>query len=180
MYHTELSQYLDGLTVKPDTKDKARKAITAFIEQLSQTGRTWPCETDYEDYTARSQACGYSDKTIRDNIPRIKKFFAWLQKENEPMLEYETEAIDVQAIEHNEPVELNSNTLKSKRVKGVKRVQVSVYLEPETYNILLELSKLKNNSIGDIISKAASEMAKKNAAKAERIRQALQGIEMEY
>ena len=68
-----------------------------------------------------------------------------------------------------------------KRQKGVKRVQVSIYLEPEIYKIMTALSRLSGASVADMSAKATTEFAKKNSGKAEKVIQALQDIDnIEY
>lgn len=65
--------------------------------------------------------------------------------------------------------------------KRVKRVQVSVYLMPETYSVLLSMSSKTHESVSDIVAKSADNLAKKNFEKARMIEEALKGIEeIEY
>ena len=66
------------------------------------------------------------------------------------------------------------------RTKGVKRVQISVYLQPETYDTLLAISSVTHETVSDMVSKSADELAKKNFANAQKVKEALQGITMEY
>lgn len=64
--------------------------------------------------------------------------------------------------------------------KRVKRVQVSVYLMPETYDTLLAMSSTSHENVSDIVAKAADNLAKKNFAMAQKVKEVLQGIEIEY
>ena len=61
-----------------------------------------------------------------------------------------------------------------------KRVQVSVYLEPNTYEALQTLSIISGNSVSDMLSKAGDELAQKNYNTAMQVRERLQGFTMEY
>ena len=84
----------------------------------------------------------------------------------------------------SEPVGIiQSNTTgeNSTKPKRVKRVQVSVYLMPETYSVLLSMSSKTHESVSDIVAKSADNLAKKNFEKARMIEEALKGIEeIEY
>ena len=66
------------------------------------------------------------------------------------------------------------------KTKGVKRIQISVYLTPETHDRLLALSSATHESVSDMIAKSAEEFARKNAETAEQIKAALQGFTVEY
>ena len=61
-----------------------------------------------------------------------------------------------------------------------KSIHVSVYLQPETYDTLLAISSVTHETISDMVSKSADELAKKNFANAQKVKEALQGITMEY
>lgn len=82
--------------------------------------------------------------------------------------ETQTEATDFQTVEEK------------KTRRGIRRVQVSVYLNPETYGILHTLSSVTHYSVSDMLSKAGDELAKKNQATAEQVRERLQGFKVEY
>lgn len=66
------------------------------------------------------------------------------------------------------------------KVKGVKRVQISVYLTQEAYDTLSALSSVAHESVSDIIAKCAERFARKNEATAEQIKNVLQDFTIEY
>ena len=74
----------------------------------------------------------------------------------------------------------NTTKKKGKKQKGVKRIQVSVYLLPETYDTLLAMSSTTHESVSDMLAKSADNLAEKNRAKAQKIKELLQGIKLEY
>lgn len=78
-------------------------------------------------------------------------------------------------------IQSNTTDENSTKPKRVKRVQVSVYLMPETYSVLLSMSSKTHESVSDIVAKSADNLAKKNFEKARMIEEALKGIEeIEY
>lgn len=56
------------------------------------------------------------------------------------------------------------------RTRGVKRVQVSVYLQPETYEGMRDISGYLHKSIGDILAEYADKFVQDNQSALEEIR----------
>lgn len=73
-----VEEYVQSLSVSEAEKRRNRKDITAFQEILTKHGRTWPEESDYQEF--RQSATDKNPKTTEDRIRRIKKYFDTLQK----------------------------------------------------------------------------------------------------
>ncbi len=177
MFEKELEEYLSTLKGRgggeagSELKKKVTSAVTAMSKILDAQGLTRPDERSYQTYRDNSTV---DNSNTAVNINRIKKFFSWLdERSNEIAVNNEnTEITEATQDTEFEPV---------KRQKGVKRVQVSIYLEPDIYKIMTALSRLSGESVADMSAKATTEFAKKNSVKAERVMQALQDIEnIEY
>ncbi len=181
-----------GTPAGKDLKRKTRRALEGMMAILLESGHEQPDENDYAEY---EECSAYDEKGTDQDIKRIKRYFEPQEERNEQLsmipeeeltegmkepeptaTENESESFGAaEAVKASEAVKARKS-----RTKGVKRVQVSVYLEPETYETMKALSSLTHESIGDMIGKAAKELAKKNEAKAKEILRVLQGFEMEY
>lgn len=180
----------DGISVaQPETQRKATNAINDFKAYLSKRGKTIPDELDIEAYRIESK----SSKTNTDfKIKHIRGYYALNDERSKqkPMTEGNVKEPETQntgvddgaSTERtavNEPASLPKQGRKRSK-NGEKRVPVSVYLEPETYNIMNTLAGLMNRSIGDIAASTLSEFAKKNAskieAKAAEVKEALEAV----
>ena len=206
MLSTEaIKTYTEGLTGGHDKKKKVKTALTRFMEYQKQHGLDSASESDIASFMSENagkwqQSITYENH-IRDyfGFPKVKKEDKQLNLEMTDTLQGKTaiqdtieegsnismeETITLQsedvikeiqreATEH-EPVE------EKKTRRGVRRVQVSVYLMPETYDVLHTLSSVTHDSVSDMLSKAGNELAKKNQATAEQVRERLQGFKVEY
>lgn len=146
----------DGEPAQSETKRRARAAVTDFKEFLAEIGKTWPDESDYADYLSRND-----NTTTRQRLSFIRRYFEERSK-NTVMLE-------------------NEKTTVSKQ----KKVQISCYLERETYDTLKVLAQATSTSIGEILSNCATALAKKNIdngvyKQATTALQALNSITLEY
>lgn len=96
LYESEIKEYLSLLKGKKpgemagkSSKDKTKNALADFMLILSEHGRNWPNDSDYQEYRECST---YSENETTQNERRIKKFFAWLEptrkEKNEVAEEY--------------------------------------------------------------------------------------------
>lgn len=93
MYQQEFDAYKAELTCSDGEKNKIRNALADFMMILNEHGRTWPDERDYSEYHGMSiQHDNSKDlQTTKQNITRIRKFFAWLEKERTPLTQRATQ-----------------------------------------------------------------------------------------
>lgn len=173
-----------GTPAGKDLKRKTRRALEGMMAILLESGHEQPDESDYAEY---EECSAYDEKGTEQDIKRIKRYFKPKEERSEQLSMIPEEEL-TEGMKEPEPTATEIETLpkaeavnpRKKRTKGEKRVQVSVYLEPEIYETMKALSSITHESIGDMIGKAAKELAKKNEAKAKEILRVLQGFEMEY
>ena len=60
------------------------------------------------------------------------------------------------------------------------RVQVSVYLDRNTYEIVKDIAAFSGDTLSDIIARLAEGFAQKNAGELERLRQTIRGTKFNY
>lgn len=196
-----------GGKATPGTKDKRRKILLGILSVLQASGHDEPDEGDYVAY--RDSQSNNSD-TIKDYETKIRTFFSWLTQERSnittPMTQAEQErseadmeTLPIEEPSHaesvdagtwpeneptqNEPLPLKAVKGKGGRPKGEKRVQISVYLGQEAYDILRLMADINGASIGETAAQLLDRVAEKNRAKvqatAEAISKAKQGFNIE-
>lgn len=184
-----------GTPAGKDLKRKTRRALEGMMAILLESGHEQPDESDYAEY---EECSAYDEKGTEQDIKRIKRYFKPKEERSEQLLmipeekltegmkDPEPTATGIEALPESEHVSENESELfgarkaRKPRTKGEKRVQVSVYLEPETYETMKALSSLTHKSIGDMIAQAAEKLAEKNESQAKEILRVLQGFEMKY
>lgn len=147
-----------GEPAQPETKRRARTALESFTKFLEERGKSWPDETDYEDYTSKQP----NNSTTKQRLSYIRRYFE--ERSNNTVM-----------VESKNTVILNTE----------KKKQVSVYLERDIYDTLRVLAQATSTSIGDILSNCATRVAKKNTTngvlqQATTALQALSNITLEY
>ena len=159
-----IDSFVEGLTGRtgeaalPETKRRARLALTSFTEFLAERGKSWPDETDYETFKSIEP----DNTTTRQRMSYIRRY-------------YEERSNNTAMVENDNTTTLNTE----------KKKQVSVYLERDTYETLKVLAQATSTSIGDILSNCATRIAKKNVAngvleQATTALKALSNITLEY
>ncbi len=178
-----------GKPAGKDLKRKTRNALRGMMAILLDRKTTEPEheEPDERDYTEYRESSLCEEKSIDQDIKRIRRYFAPQAERSDQLLMIPEEEMTAVM---NEPEQVtgldegatavSESVKKRSRRKGEKRVQVSVYLDKETHETLKALSSLTHESIGDMIAKTAKELAKKNAVKANEILKVLQGFTIEY
>ena len=86
LYRSEIERYIETLPGKKpgesagqSSKKKTRNALADFMLILSKHGRTWPEQSDYDEYRAGKP----DNETTKQNVKRIERFFAWLEPRKE-------------------------------------------------------------------------------------------------
>lgn len=80
LYEHEIEIYIANMVTNKGTpasdteKQKTRKALADITALLNERGHSWPDAGDYDTYSG-----GHNDKTTKQNVSRIEKFFAWLK-----------------------------------------------------------------------------------------------------
>lgn len=152
MFEEKLEVYLSAQPRKDDEKRKIRKAVKDFMLLLREQGRAWPEEADYKAYERAMQADDKSAGTIRDNVSRIRKFFASVSSEAEgvnlPDESSESSVPSAQASVRNEE-STGSDQLASRRF--------SLLLPPDMYSSLEWLSQYDKCSVARVIIQACTE-----------------------
>lgn len=168
-----IESYVSGLDCGDGKKAKVKTALTRFMDYQVDNNLDSATDAEIAGFMAKNagkwkQASTY-ETHIREyfGLPKIE------ERSNTLPMEENTNGTQSEVTEY-EPVEE-----KSKR-RGVRRVQVSVYLTPETYSVLHTLSSVTHDSVSDMLSKAGDELAKKNYNTAEQVRERLQGFNVEY
>ncbi len=86
-FEHDISEYVSNLKTKNGNpmseKDKKsiKKTLTTFCERyMPDSIKTWPDEADYDSFCAM-----FADKPkfIKDNEPRIRNFFVWVNRDKE-------------------------------------------------------------------------------------------------
>ena len=195
-YEREILHYISTLKSKAGNpmreKDKVqvKNVLTAFCRNLS----SWPNETDYQAYIA---TIADKPKRIKDDISRIKNFFAWINSEKERDNMTDNETIPNDATPNLFPVDTNAETsqpaddeatapiepeiseevitgdetaqpenettkVKRERKKGEKRIQVSVYLNPDIYEGIKLMAGNMGATISDILEVFAGKFVERN------------------
>ena len=168
-----IESYVDGLDCGDGKKAKVKTALTRFMEYQEHNNLNSATEADIAGFMAEN---GGKWKQASTYETHVREYFGLPKTEERsntlPM--EETTTLQSEEVAECEPVEE-----KSKR-KGIRRVQVSVYLTPETYSVLHILSSVEHRSVSDMLSKAGDELAKKNYNTAEQVKERLQGFKVEY
>ena len=141
-----LEGYLSGLNISDDSKRKIRKAVKDFMPILASQGRAWPEESDYAAYEHNMQAENKSTGTIRDNLSRVRKFFAACDDnsyDNATTLKVH-DGDDVKILIENEAPE----QLAAKRF--------SLLIPPSMYSALEWLSQYDRCSVARVIIQACT------------------------
>ena len=73
-----VEEYLSGLSMTDDSKQKHRKAITDFLVLLTERGKNMPDDSDYSDFQERLTE-NISEATAKDRVNKARKYFAWLE-----------------------------------------------------------------------------------------------------
>lgn len=73
-----VEEYLSGLSMTGDSKQKYRKAIAEFLALLRERGKITPDSSDYSDYQERLTESA-SEATAKDRVNKARKYFAWLE-----------------------------------------------------------------------------------------------------
>ena len=194
----DIDSYTSVLDCGDDKKRKVKTVLTRFMEYQIRNSLDSVTESDISAFMAENAGKWKQTVTYENHIreyfrfPKIKpkredtqlnlEITETLQSEersivssmNEEVTVYEPETVQSEAVTDNKPVKQASKR------RGVKRVQVSVYLNPETYSILHTLSSVTRYSVSDMLSKAGDELAKKNYNTAMQVKERLQGFTMEY
>ena len=149
-----------GTPAGKDLKRKTRRALEGMMAILLESGHEQPDESDYAEY---EECSAYDEKGTEQDIKRIKRYFKPKEERSEQLSMIPEEEL-TEGMKEPEPTATEIETLpkaeavnpRKKRTKGEKRVQVSVYLEPEIYETMKALSSITHESIGDMIGKAVS------------------------
>lgn len=192
-----IKTYAEGLTGGYEKKKKVKTALTRFMEYQKDNGLDSVTEADVKAFMAKNKGKWAQPLTYENHIrnyfgfPKAKredKMTDTLQGETQteersnilPMEETATlQSEDV--IEETQTEATDFPPVDEKKTRrGVRRVQVSVYLAPKTYDVLHVLSSVTHDSVSDMLSKAGDELAKKNYNTATQVRERLQGFTMEY
>ena len=89
----DIDSFVEGLTgkngeaAKTETKRRARAALESFMKFLEERGKSWPDETDYEEYIKREK-----DNTTTLNTEKKKQVSVYLERDT-----YETLRVLAQA-----------------------------------------------------------------------------------
>ena len=75
----DVEAYVKSLSVGDDEKRRTRSDLTAFLKILASHGRTFPEESDYQEYRTL-KSTDKNTKTTEDRIRRIKRYFDTFQK----------------------------------------------------------------------------------------------------
>jgi len=205
LYPIEIEKYISELTNEDsepagsEEKRKARAALAHFVKMLKDNGRTWPEITDFEAFAANSKATA-NETTANDR--RIRKFFAWFETERKNDTMTDNDVIDVEETaqplvdgassettapiepEETEPEETKTTPApvrkKLGRKNGEKRVQVSVYLNPETYEGIRLMSANMNQTISDILEVFARNFVDLNQEAIQRMRSAWSEVKVRF
>lgn len=104
LYNDEAEKYIASLVTRKGTnasdseKHKTRKALAEITAILQEQGHSWPDASDYDAYRRQHE----DNKETKQNVSRIEKFFAWLEKEIETMADNEKTA-QAELFSGNEP-----------------------------------------------------------------------------
>lgn len=162
MLNEDDESYLAGISGNSE-RPKTRKALTDFKNWLlSEHGREGiePTIADTEQYEEYLKNKGYKDSTIGYTMSRIcRRYSLERKKKGEPRMIDESTVIDDEATTVENEQVAGEKTAKPQKVK---RVQVSAYLMPETYEGIRDIAGYIHKSIGDILSEYADKFVENN------------------
>ena len=70
----DVEAYIESLSVSEKEKSRTRSDLTAFGKILASHGRTFPEESDYQEYRTQ-KSTDKKPKTTDDRISRIRRYF---------------------------------------------------------------------------------------------------------
>ena len=168
-----IESYANGLNCGDSKKVKVKTALRLFMKYQERNNLDSAIEADIAGFMAENAGKWKQASTYETHVREYFGLPKTEERSNTLPME-ETTTLQSEEVTECEPVEE-----KSKR-KGIRRVQVSVYLTPETYSVLHILSSVEHRSVSDMLSKAGDELAKKNYNTAEQVKERLQGFKVEY
>ena len=139
-----VEEYLSGLSMTDDSKQKHRKAITDFLVLLTERGKNMPDDSDYSDFQERLTE-NISEATAKDRVNKARKYFAWL------------EASSVEGVKEEKRKE--------------DKARFSLMLSPSLRESLEMLAQFRRCSVTEILIGLAEKCVTENAGDIESMRE---------
>ena len=191
-----VEEYLSTRSLSTPEKNRIRGDIGDFLYILEDIGRTWPSEEDYRTFREMRLHKDRSPRTVQDRIQRIKKYYEWRQtqamknaeqtggqvaQENEELSTPKEKAVLIVAPTEEGTDEGNKPRRGRKpKPENADRVQVSVYLDRDTYEGVKDIAAFSGQNISDIMARLAAFFVEDNAGELERLRQTIKGANFRY
>lgn len=192
-----VEEYLSTRSVSAPEKNRIRGDIAEFLDLLQRSGRTWPSEEDYRTFRENRLHKDRTPRTVIDRIQRIKKYYEWRQtqsmseRQGTMILEGQADAEAVNTPKEktagfvfptDEGIAEDSKPRRGRKPKpeNADRVQVSVYLDRDTYEGVKDIAAFSGQNISDIMARLAVFFVEDNASELERLRQTIRGANFRY
>ena len=194
-----VEEYLSTRSVSAPEKNRIRGDVGEFLSLLEESGRTWPSEEDYRTFREMRLHKDKTPRTVIDRIQRIRKYYEWRQTQGmmkaqateilEGQAESEAEAVNtpkeetagfVAATEESIAEDNKPRRGRKPKPENADRVQVSVYLDRDTYEGVKDIAAFSGQNISDIMARLAVIFVEDNASELERLRQTIRGANFRY
>ena len=191
----DVEAYIESLSVSNDEKRRTRSDLTAFGKILASHGRTFPEESDYQEYRLQ-KSTDKKTKTTDDRISRIKRYFEAQQKgevqmtipetetiaaENTMIIPAENSAITAEAVQTapapEAPSTLEAEEKKSSRMGAPRKSpegrtkKITVYITPALEEDVKDLARIDGTTTPDYIFRLVARESRNRAHDLELIRQ---------
>ena len=181
----DVEAYVKSLSVGDDEKRRTRSDLTAFLKILASHGRTFPEESDYQEYRTL-KSTDKNTKTTEDRIRRIKRYFDTFQKGEAQMTIPEspiTETAGIIPAEDSavtaDPVPAQpeaSSTLEASRMGRPRKSpegrnkKLTIYITEELEEDVKDLARIVGTTTPDYVFRLIEREAKNRAQALDLIR----------
>ena len=187
----DVEAYVESLSVGDDEKRRTRSDLTAFLKILASHGRTFPEESDYQEYRTL-KSTDKKPKTTDNRISRIKRYFDTFPKGEAQMTIPETPSTETAGIipaensavtadpvpdtDHQPEVPEASSTLEASRMGRPRKSpegrnkKLTIYITEELEEDVKDLARIVGTTTPDYVFRLIEREAKNRAQALDLIR----------
>ena len=164
-----VEEYVQSLQFSEAEKNRYRRDISAFLAILSEYGRNWPEESDYQKFKELKASTDKNPRTTEDRIRRVRRYFEAQKGEAQMTLpETETPAVipllpepaieqQPQQPEPEAPVTVEEEENKSTRMGAPRKSpegrdqKLTIYITASLKNDVKDLARIEGTTTPDYI-----------------------------
>ncbi len=154
----DVEAYIESLSVGEKEKSRTRSDLTAFGKILASHGRTFPEESDYQEYRTQ-KSTDKKPKTTDDRISRIRRYFETQHKGEVQMTIPETTATENTVIipAQNSAVTAEVEEKKSPRMGAPRKSselrdkKITIYITATLEEDVKDLARIDGRTTPDYI-----------------------------